>query len=81
MPYVAADGHPSGATVDVEELATTAGPDNTYSVDRSGTIWNVRYVLPPTPAYLPRDLHAVRVRSSRTAGHRRADDEVADGGR
>jgi len=46
MPYVAADGQPSGATVDVDELATTAGPDNTYSVDRSGTIWNVRYVLP-----------------------------------
>jgi hypothetical protein len=46
MPYVAADGQPSGATLDLDELATTAGPDDTYSVDRSGTIWNVRYLLP-----------------------------------
>ena len=55
MPYVAADGQPSGATVDVDELATTAGPDNTYSVDRSGTIWNVRYVLPADTGLPPSD--------------------------
>jgi len=52
MPYLGTDGRPSGATVDIDDLATTPGPGNTYSVDRSGRVWNVRYVV-PTDTGLP----------------------------
>jgi hypothetical protein len=55
MAYVGTDGQPSGATVDVDDLATTAGPDNTYSVDRAGRIWNVTYVLPADSGLPPSD--------------------------
>jgi hypothetical protein len=46
LAYVGTDGRPSGATLEVDALTTTAGPANTYSIDRSGTVWNVTYVLP-----------------------------------
>jgi len=55
MAYVGSDGQSSGATLDVDDLATTAGPHDTYSIDRSGTIWNVTYLLPSDTGLPPSD--------------------------
>jgi len=55
MKYVGTDGRPSGATLDLDDLTTTVGPDNTYSVDRSGAVWNVKYVVPADTGVPPSD--------------------------
>ena len=52
MPYVGADGQPSGATLDVDPLNVTSGTKDVYTVNRAGQIWIVKYVT-PTDAGLP----------------------------
>ena len=51
MAYVGPDGQPSGATVDIDDLATTPGPDNTYTVGPvRHDLERHRTCFPPTAA-------------------------------
>ena len=54
MPYVGVDGHPSGATLDLDELTITSDGKDVHTFERAGQSWNVTYVI-PTKAGLPTD--------------------------
>jgi hypothetical protein len=47
MPYLGADGRPSGATLDIDDLVVLHDSSDVYTVTRAEKTWKVTYVFPP----------------------------------
>ncbi|MEP7203653.1 MAG: hypothetical protein ABI894_13650 [Ilumatobacteraceae bacterium] len=47
MPYLGADGQPSGAMLDLDDLVVTHDKSDVYTIMRAGHSWTVTYLYPP----------------------------------
>ena len=55
MRYVGVDGQPSGATLDLDDLAFSSEPKDVYRVTRGARTWMITYVFPPDSGLPPSD--------------------------
>lgn len=47
MPYLGADGRPSGATMDIDDLVVLHDSSDVYTVTRANKSWKLTYLYPP----------------------------------